>query len=738
MRKCQKPSLLVVATAIIFSTFSAQGQQTARGKSAEAATVNLLQMHSSFQQSSREQRPQLLTQFRAMAGQRRQLLSSLIQTNPADVLRIAIPNDIRSKMPAAVQPFIEQNVSTQGTIEISVEDSTATSKLHFGLNTAAGKLSLHFAGEEPTNLLTGSVVKVSGVQVGSAVALACCSTDSPTTVLTVSRVLPNTLGAQNTLVILANFQDNAAQPWTQAAAQSMVFTTASNFWLENSFQQTWITGDVAGWFTLPIASTTCNTSSIQSYAQQAAQNAGFNLSSYSHFVYMFPQVSACSWLGYSFIGGTPSNSWVNGTLDQQVVSHELGHALGLYHSHALSCGTAIYTASGCTQYEYGDAYETMGSSNFNGYSMHYNAFQKERLGWLNNASQPPITTVTNSGTYTLAPYESQDNNPKALKVLQSSNSSGNSYYYVEARQALGFDAILANPIPGYSNVLNGIVVRLATAGNANSSDILDMNPTASWGTAMALDLGQSYTDSTAGITITPTSVSSTGAAVQITLAGATCASANPTVSVSPSQSQYVTAGTAVSFTLTVTDQDSAGCAPATFNLSNTLPSGLSGTWNASTLSLSPGTSGTAILTVTSPVGTADGFYNVLVSAANASATSYSGSATATYVISTPVAPAPISVAVSTNQSSYLPGQTVAISVTMLSGTSADVGATVSVTVMSPNGKGTTLSGTTGSNGVATLNYKLSKRAASGTYNVQVSSRTIGSATASASTSFTVQ
>src|SRR5260370_21080863 len=127
---------------------------------------------------------------------------------------------------------------------------------------------------------------------------------------------------------------------------------------------------------------------------------------------MFPQISTCGGSGYSYIGGIPSSSWINGQLLQAVVSHELGHALGLYHSHSLGCGTAVYSASGCTQYEYGDYYETMGNSNVNGYSMDYNAFQKERLGWLNYSPQPPITTVTSSGSYPIRPYVNQDTTSK--------------------------------------------------------------------------------------------------------------------------------------------------------------------------------------------------------------------------------------------------------------------------------------------------------------------------------------
>jgi uncharacterized protein YfaS (alpha-2-macroglobulin family) len=124
-----------------------------------------------------------------------------------------------------------------------------------------------------------------------------------------------------------------------------------------------------------------------------------------------------------------------------------------------------------------------------------------------------------------------------------------------------------------------------------------------------------------------------------------------------------------------------------------------------------------------------------VNAINASAGSYSGSAAAVYVINS----SPLSVSLATNRSSYLPGQTVGVILTMLYGATADVGASVAVTVMSPNGRKTSLTGTTGSNGMALLNYKLSKRATPGTYQAQYGTTVSGAApTTGASTSFTVQ
>ena len=689
--------------------------------------------------------PAVVQELGSAVAERQENMRRLVSEDPSSFLAASLPDGVRTLLPARLQRLMERPVTLQGELEVTIEDGYNDSRLYYNLLSSANRIALHFS-EAPPELQTGDEVQIDGVQLGSDVAV---NTAGLTVVAggfkpelktqfqaQAVTPLPNTFGAQKTLVMLVNFQDNTSQPFTPSAAQSMTFTTASNFWLENSFQQTWLTGDVAGWYTLPITSTACNTSSIQTYAQQAAQNAGYVLSNYAHLVYMFPQITACGWLGYSYIGGNPSNSWINGDLIQQVVSHELGHALGLYHAHALSCGSQVYASSGCTQYEYGDSYDTMASSNFNGYSMHYNAFQKERLGWLNYSTQPPINSVTTSGTYTVAPYETQDTGPKALKIFRSTSSSGSTYYYVEARQAIGFDAILSNSVPGYSEVLKGVLVHIATPGSGNTSNLLDMNPSAAWGQAMALDVGQSYTDAAAGITISTQAVSSAGATVAVTLASPACTPANPSVSISPSQSSAVAPGTTVSFTVSVTDRDSSTCSTAAFNLTSAVPSGWNAVFGASTLTLSPGGAGSTTLQVTSPATAASGSYTISATATNAAAASYNASASATYVLSPP-ATAP-TLTVTTSQSSYMPGQIVGMTVTVLSGTTACAGASVTVNVMQPNGKtAATLTGKTGTNGVAALSYKLSKSAQAGAWQGK-GNATVNGKSGSGGTTFSVQ
>jgi hypothetical protein len=65
--------------------------------------------------------------------------------------------------------------------------------------------------------------------------------------------------------------------------------------------------------------------------------------------------------------------------------------------------------------------------------------------------------------------------------------------------------------------------------------------------------------------------------------------------------------------------------------------------------------------------------------------------------------------VSTNQPSYTGGQIVAIAVSVTSGGNPVSGAAVSVRVTKPNGSASNLSGMTGSNGVASLTYRLQRK-----------------------------
>lgn len=465
-------------------------------------------------------------------SERRSLLSRAAPLRFASLLLLA---GVAAAAPATLPGL----VWAEGTVDVRFEDGVQGGRVHHVLETARGRYTLSFTGRAPRALQRGSRVRVTGRQSGAVLAL-----DGSGSVSTVSPApLPDTLGEHTVTLLLVNFADSTTQPYTLADAAS-VLGQAGSFMQEGSSQQTWLSGAAHGWFTLPIAQT-CDTGLIASHADQAAAAAGISVAAGDHVVYVFPRNSACMWSGQGTVGGSGGRIWINGRLELKTLAHEIGHNFGLYHSHALECDSAV-TGTSCVSYDYGDTVDDMGNTN----ASHFNAFQKERLGWLNAAGLPPITTVTASGSYALAPYAG-GSGVKALKILKSSDAvtGARTWYYVEFRQAIGHDAVLGS-MPG-GNVTAGVVVHTGRDDDINSSYLLDLTPNSSayydWNDP-ALVPGQVYSDDVAGITLTPTAVGSGGATVYVTLGNGSAGSGTGGTSTGTGGSATVTSLTVAAST----------------------------------------------------------------------------------------------------------------------------------------------------------------------------------------------
>ncbi|NVK39851.1 MAG: cadherin-like domain-containing protein [Oceanospirillaceae bacterium] len=611
---------------------------------AVAQTQALMALQKQWARSSGSEKSRALDNLIAKAEERRALMLELATRDPATVLKVAIPDRQQLGMPAEVIALLEQKVELSGQSEVFYEDyEDGTHKLRRFVTTPFGERFQLQVTEPGLELHNGEDVTVEGVLLAKAdndadgslvaagenvVTAQCCTAES-----TASSTPPAgayTFGEQKTLVMLVNFQDKQEQPWTQEQVRDVVFGTVNDFYLENSSGRTWLSGDVTGWFTLPMSSTVCDTNSVDSLATEAASAAGIDTSAYQRIVYAFPK-NACGWGGLGTVGGSYSLAWLNGTVTPYVAGHELGHNFGLGHSAGLECKTDVIEGS-CTSIAYGNRLDIMGGPN----TGHFNAFQKERLGWLDQG----LVTATGSGTYTLEPYSRDNSTTKAIKVPQGANSA--SAYYIEFRQPLGFDSFITNSTSDYpidaGNVTNGVVINRGSLSNYSSSRLLDMTP-GTWANSNfdfndpALEVGQSFYDASSGIEITTNWVSGDQINVSINTASTDCIAAAPTLTLSPQTSDWVQAGTTVEYVVSVVNNDSQACAPANYELSSTVPSGWSFSYASQTVSLAPGESASNSLFVTSSATTADGFYDipVVVSGGSAQVSDH-----VTYIVDSPV------------------------------------------------------------------------------------------------------
>ena len=643
----------------------------------------------------------------------------------------ALPSRAQASTPIGTPVMLE------GTVRVLVEDYRDHAVTRHILQSSRGPVELEFDAR-PIGLHNGDRIRVRGRSLamrdgkGGAPVLALDGASSGSVqLLAASIALAASMGQQNVALILVNFSDNTTQPITQAAADSLVFGSANGYYQENSFGQTWLAGKSFPWVTISLSSTVCDYNALATQAVAAVKAAGGNPDSYARKVLLFPK-NACTWAGLGNLGGSATNAWINGHFSTQVVTHELGHNLGLQHAHALNCDTAPMGGT-CTTLEYGDVADTMG----NIAAAHVSPFAKERIGWLNDGVSPAITQVSAAGRFNIEAYSSASVGAKAIKIQRGVDGSGRKlWYYVEYRQLIGNDAVLTS-----GNLTQGLVIRTATEGDDNSSTLLDMTP-GSYALENtrelqdgALGLGLTYRDA-AGIAITTAALDGSSAGIDVAFGGTpppTCTRATPMVAIT-GQTSSVAAGTTLVYTVSVTNRDSSACASGTFALAASLPSGFSGALAASSLSLSPGASASTSLTATSPSSAPTASYGIGVAASNT--TSGSGSASIVYTVSAPLAT--LSESVATDKAVYVRGDTVRMTASVSAGGVAVSGASVSFRLTKSNGSITTLTATSDATGMAVASYRSNARKDPvGAYAIAATASSQGR-TASASAAFTVQ
>ena len=434
--------------------------------------------------------------------------------------------------------------------------------------------ALHFPDGAPAHLRHGMRVTVrGGLQENNLTVAASAGSPTANVTVTAAPVASSATGEQKTLVMVANFRD-AGVGTTVQAVDDLMFSSPTKQSVDGLYRRAssdrlWFTGTVLGPFLLNVASTDyCNYFAWGTALDAQAQLQGVQLSAYARKVYVLPSKNTCGFAGAGTIGGNPSQAWIMSSTTKDDYAHELGHNLTLQHAST-------------TGNEYGDLSDVMG---YSGLPLRlFNAPHQEALGFLATGG---AVSVTQSGTYQLAPLEvpaAQATAPQILKIPKPNTAD---YYYVSYRQALSYDATLSATYSGKVNV------HQYKGGGAKTYFLQSLQ-----------DAG-SYQDAANGLTITQVQHTADLATVQVSMSCTMRAAKLPALAM-----QSARPGMPMSFALTVTTGDTLGCPPATLNLTAAAPTGWTTSLSPSSVTLDPTQLGANVmLTVTPPLNATSGNY----------------------------------------------------------------------------------------------------------------------------------
>jgi M6 family metalloprotease-like protein len=722
-------AILLLPAAEIFAQGNSENVRALNGRA--------LQLHAALGRANAAEAAGIRAQAEQVLAQRASALTELIKADPAAAIGLAFSSDVRNALATnfpRAESSLEQQGTWEGTSDHLIFDDPQRQIRRYQVQIQSGTdiVEVYSAAGEP-HCVSGNVLSVAGVRIRNVIAAGGASVKGGGGAAPAPPAC-STTGPQNSAVLLVQFPGIPLPTSVTPASVWDIFFSASgrsvtNYWSEASYGKASATGAVFGPYTLS-RSYTCDEYSQMRSAAIAAADADVNFPSYTRVFIVFPDPGGCGWAGLGTLGCstlssadgnfTASSSWLLATYMNsrdngvRLATHEGGHNLTLHHASSRDFGAEALGPVGAagTLSEYGDPNSTMGSWNFG----HYGAPHKVRMGWLTGSN---ILTTESNGSHTILPLETLTGSLQALKVRRGTGN--NAWLWLEYRQPIGlYDSTLS------SQVFTGGLVHYEDSTTGTHTHLLDFTTaTSSFGDAA---LTGTFTDPYTNVSLEVTNANASGLSVNVSYGPVPCVLAQPTVTLSP-PNPSVYSGSAVNYTVTVTNNDSTGCSSSTLTFSSTNLDGWTTSFSAPTVTLAPTQSGSVTMTKNVPTGFTPGTWLVNATAADSNHTA-TGNANAT--VTTP--PQPIYVSQLTAAPATVPVRgTVTIRAVITKGGGVPAaGATVTFTLTRPGGK-TTNTAITNASGIAEWKYKPTKK---GSYSVTAAASLSGATASGGPVTFT--
>lgn len=374
-----------------------------------------------------------------------------------------------------------------------------------------------------------------------------------------------TTGQRKLLYIRATFPDHLKDPQSDQECHDELRQIV-DYMMTASYGRCYFTYTVAPLVVLPypeswyVQAQTENLSAdiyINQQARTLAKAMGYDTAQYDLDVVRWDGVVG-SYGGSASVGGKGLRMKGNGVT---TLLHELGHNLGVWHANRWLTNPVSVTGPGANA-EYGNYFDLMGSggTSVNG---HYTAYFKKIMNWLPDEQ---FFAVGSSGTYRIAQFDAATADPAQRYALRIKRDAERDLW-CEFRQRLNANASFFNGLMmtwdawGMSGI--GGSGGSPPFGSNGGAQLLDMTP-GTFGNGITdtrvdagLYVGRTYTDTEAGISVTPIAKNSATTPPSMDVVvnlDSYPANQAPTLAINASSTSVATA-TNVTLTATATDPD---------------------------------------------------------------------------------------------------------------------------------------------------------------------------------------